>query len=118
MVDIQNRPASATPKGHGNGAEANGHAPADGIARLAAEARRWEATTVQATLRKMPERPEPFTTVSGQPINRLYSPADLPDFDYERDLGFPGEYPFTRGIQPTMYRSRFWTMRLFAGFGG
>ncbi|HET7081718.1 MAG TPA: methylmalonyl-CoA mutase family protein [Chloroflexia bacterium] len=65
----------------------------------------------------MPERPGPFTTISGQPINRLYTPADLPGFDYERDLGFPGEYPFTRGVQATMYRSRYWTMRLFAGFG-
>ncbi len=90
---------------------------ADGIARLAEEARRWEATTVQKSLHKMPERTGPFTTVSGQPINRLYTPADLPDFDYERDLGFPGEYPFTRGVQATMYRSRYWTMRLFAGFG-
>ncbi|HUS13851.1 MAG TPA: methylmalonyl-CoA mutase family protein, partial [Chloroflexia bacterium] len=113
--------------GHGtNGHGGNGHGGANGhgatpvsggIARLAEEARRWEATTVQATLKKMPERPEPFTTVSGQPINRLYTPADVPDFDYMRDLGFPGEYPFTRGVQPTMYRSRFWTMRLFAGFG-
>ncbi|HET7080366.1 MAG TPA: methylmalonyl-CoA mutase family protein, partial [Chloroflexia bacterium] len=84
---------------------------ADGIARLAEEARRWEATTVQKSLHKMPERTGPFTTVSGQPINRLYTPADLPDFDYERDLGFPGEYPFTRGVQATMYRSRYWTMR-------
>src|SRR5689334_18948136 len=104
----------------GQNGHANGHdtAPAaDGIARLAEEARRWEATTVRKSLAKMPERPEPFTTVSGQPIHRLYTPADLPDFDYEHDLGFPGEYPFTRGVQATMYRSRYWTMRLFAGFG-
>ena len=50
-------------------------------------------------------------------MNRLYTPADLPGFDYEHDLGFPGEYPFTRGVHPTMYRSRYWTMRMFAGFG-
>jgi methylmalonyl-CoA mutase, N-terminal domain len=104
----------------GQNGHANGHdaAPAgDGIARLAEEARRWEATTVQKSLNKMPERTGPFTTISGQPINRLYTPADLPAFDYEHDLGFPGEYPFTRGVQATMYRSRYWTMRLFAGFG-
>ncbi|MGI8588608.1 MAG: acyl-CoA mutase large subunit family protein [Chloroflexia bacterium] len=101
--------------------QTNGHA-ADpgaeaGIARLAEEARRWEETTVAKSLTRMPERNGPFTTVSGQPIDRLYTPVDLPDFDYMRDLGFPGEYPFTRGVQATMYRSRYWTMRLFAGFG-
>ena len=67
----------------------------------------------------MPERggPEAFTTISDEQVNRLYTPADLAGFDYERDLGFPGEYPFTRGVHPTMYRSRYWTMRMFAGFG-
>jgi methylmalonyl-CoA mutase, N-terminal domain len=101
----------------GQNGHAGGHDAGDGIARLAEEARRWEATTVQKSLNKMPERTGPFTTISGQPINRLYTPADLPGFDYEHDLGFPGEYPFTRGVQATMYRSRYWTMRLFAGFG-
>ena len=51
------------------------------------------------------------------PCQRLYTPLDIADLDYERDLGFPGEYPFTRGVQPTMYRGRFWTMRQYAGFG-
>ncbi len=108
-------------KARANGHGTNGHAaeaPAgEGIARLAEAARRWEATTVERSLTKLPEANGPFTTVSGEPIRRLYTPADLPDFDYARDLGFPGEFPFTRGVHPTMYRSRFWTMRLFAGFG-
>jgi methylmalonyl-CoA mutase N-terminal domain/subunit len=89
----------------------------DGIARLAEEARRWRETTYARSVAKAAERDQEFTTISGVPINPLYTPADLPDFAYERDLGFPGEYPFTRGVHPTMYRSRYWTMRLFAGFG-
>jgi methylmalonyl-CoA mutase N-terminal domain/subunit len=58
-----------------------------------------------------------FTTVSGRKIKELYTPADIPDFDYLKDLNFPGEYPFTRGVHPTMYRGRPWTMRQFSGFG-
>ncbi len=61
--------------------------------------------------------PKSFTTVSGKTIKELYTPADLPDFDYLKDLNFPGEYPFTRGIHPTMHRGRLWTMRQFSGFG-
>jgi len=61
--------------------------------------------------------PRDFTTVSGRPIKELYTPADLPRFDYFRDLNFPGEYPYTRGIHPTMHRGRLWTMRQFSGFG-
>src|SRR5436309_3332858 len=100
MVDIQNRPAtSAAPTtGHTNGAGDGATDAGGGIARLAAEARRWEATTVQKSRARMPERLDQFTSLSDQPINRLYTPADLPDFDYMRDLGFPGEYPFTRGV--------------------
>ena len=71
---------------------------------------------VAAKLGKAPERKEVFTTLSEIPLERLYTPAELPDLDYERDLGFPGEYPYTRGVQPTMYRGRFWTMRQYAGF--
>lgn len=87
--------------------------------KVAGEQRRWEENTVAPSLKRLPERipAEDFTTISGEPINRIYTPADLPGFDYARDLGFPGEYPFTRGVHPTMYRSRFWTMRMFAGFG-
>ena len=64
-----------------------------------------------------PRREGEFSTVSNLPINPLYTPADVPDLEYERDLGYPGEYPYTRGVQSTMYRGRLWTMRQFAGFG-
>ena len=64
-----------------------------------------------------PPREQPPTTVSGAPIEPLYTPAHLADFDAERDLGYPGQYPFTRGVHASMYRSRLWTMRQFAGFG-
>ncbi|MBC7232294.1 MAG: methylmalonyl-CoA mutase family protein [Chloroflexi bacterium] len=77
----------------------------------------WERTTLHDTLAKWPERYEQFITTSGAPVERLYTPLDIADLDYERDLGFPGQYPFTRGIHPTMYRGRLWTMRMFAGFG-
>jgi methylmalonyl-CoA mutase N-terminal domain/subunit len=63
------------------------------------------------------ERAGPFTTTSGRPVRRVYEPTDLADLDYERDLGMPGEYPYTRGIHATGYRGRTWTMRMFAGFG-
>ncbi|MEX0800740.1 MAG: methylmalonyl-CoA mutase family protein [Dehalococcoidia bacterium] len=63
------------------------------------------------------ERPGPFVTTSGRPIRRVYDPADLPDLDYERDLGNPGDYPYTRGVHATGYRGKPWTMRMFAGFG-
>ncbi len=77
----------------------------------------WERITLRETLARQPERQAEFTTVSGHPIRRLYTPADLPDFNYERDLGFPGQPPYTRGIHSTMYRGRLWTMRQFSGFG-
>ncbi len=83
---------------------------------VAREKARWEEETLKKFAQKNPERPERFTTVSDAEIDRLYGPWDLPDFDYIRDLGFPGEYPFTRGVYPTMYRGRLWTMRQFAGF--
>ncbi len=80
-------------------------------------ARRWERETLTPSLEKSPESRTSFTTLSGVPVERLYTPADLADFDYARDLGDPGEFPFTRGIHRTMYRGRTWTMRQFAGFG-
>jgi methylmalonyl-CoA mutase, N-terminal domain len=67
--------------------------------------------------RRPPSRPQKFTTVSGYPIRQLYTPADLTGWDPQRDLGLPGEPPYTRGIHPSMYRGRLWTMRQFAGFG-
>jgi len=79
--------------------------------------REWEEKTLRPTLEKSPEREPRFTTVSGYPVRRLYTPADLAGWDAERDLGYPGEPPYTRGIHATMYRGRLWTMRQFAGFG-
>ncbi len=84
---------------------------------LASAMERWENTTLKETLERMPERAKEFITASGAPIQRLYTPLDLPDFDYLQELGFPGEYPYTRGVHATMYRGRLWTMRMFAGFG-
>ena len=78
---------------------------------------RWEEKVLKPALESSPERQEIFTTLSGVPVERLYTPCDLADFDYSRDLGDPGEYPFTRGIHRTMYRGRVWTMRQFSGFG-
>ncbi|MBI4551265.1 MAG: methylmalonyl-CoA mutase family protein [Candidatus Latescibacteria bacterium] len=77
----------------------------------------WERTVLDPVLRKTPERQPAFSTGSGIPVNRLYTPADTADVDPLCDLGFPGQYPFTRGVQPTMYRGRLWTMRQYAGFG-
>jgi len=77
----------------------------------------WEENTLRPTLAKNPEREAEFTTISGYPIQRLYTPADLSGWDAERDLGYPGEPPYTRGIHSTMHRGRLWTMRQFAGFG-
>ena len=77
---------------------------------------RWRESLRARALRGAPERREPFETSSGIVIRDLYTPADTADLDEDRDLGRPGEFPFTRGVQPTMYRSRFWTMRQYAGF--
>src|SRR5262245_47544358 len=79
--------------------------------------REWEERTLKPSLERMPESREAFTTTSLVPIDRLYTPASLPDFDYETELGFPGEPPYTRGIHATGYRGKLWTMRQFAGFG-
>ena len=78
---------------------------------------RWERDVLEPALEKSPERDVPFTTISGRPIARLYTPDDLTDLDYARDLNDPGVYPYTRGIHPTGYRGKLWTMRQFAGFG-
>ena len=77
----------------------------------------WEETTLQKSLERLPERKKQFITTSSESINRIYSPLDISPENYLGNLGFPGEYPFTRGIHPTMYRGRQWTMRMFAGFG-
>jgi len=82
---------------------------------------RWERETVEPSVAKTPERKPRFETMAGLPVERCYTPADLGEgaggWRHEERLGFPGEYPFTRGVYPTMYRGRPWTMRMFAGFG-
>ena len=83
---------------------------------LKIERQQWEETTVQPSTHRMPERKHLMTT-SGVSINGVYTPQDNAALDYRRDLNLPGEYPYTRGVQPTMYRARPWTMRMFAGFG-
>ncbi|UCF73141.1 MAG: methylmalonyl-CoA mutase family protein [Deltaproteobacteria bacterium] len=77
--------------------------------------REW-ADKLEPKLARRPERKADFINTSGIPIKRVYTPLDVADFDYMRELGLPGEYPFTRGVQPTMYRGRLWTMRQYAGF--
>jgi methylmalonyl-CoA mutase, N-terminal domain len=77
----------------------------------------WTSRVVEPAVARHPERRERFESTSGVPVERLYGPEDIGGVDYDRDLGYPGSYPFTRGIQPTMYRGRFWTMRQYAGFG-
>ena len=78
---------------------------------------KWEETSLRKALSSLPERADEFITTSSEPINRLYTPLDTADMDYASDLGLPGEYPFTRGVHPTLHRSKLWTMRMFAGFG-
>ena len=100
--------------------EANGTQPSlfsqEALAALSRTVHGWEEGPLAKTLQRSPERAEGFAT-SSLDVARLYTPLDVADLDYERDLGFPGEYPFTRGVQPTMYRGRLWTMRQYAGFG-
>jgi len=83
------------------------------LGHLKREQERWEARARERST----DRKELFETISGSPVRPLYTPADLGETDYERDLGFPGEYPFTRGIRHNMYRGRLWTMRQFSGYG-
>jgi len=78
---------------------------------------KWEETKLQQTLARAAERGKKFVTTSSEEIDRLYTPLDIANMDYERDLGMPGEYPYTRGVHATMHRGRLWTMRMFAGFG-
>jgi len=77
----------------------------------------WLDARYKAALRRLPERQEPMETSFGMPVEPLYTPEDMGGWDYHQKLGYPGEYPFTRGIQPTMYRARLWTMRQYAGYG-
>ncbi len=86
-------------------------------ATVGTDKQRWVRETLEPALRKSPERAPTFTTVSGRPIQTLYTSDNLADIDYQRDIGDPGRYPFTRGIHETGYRGKLWTMRQFAGFG-
>ncbi|MFB6353622.1 MAG: methylmalonyl-CoA mutase family protein, partial [Halobacteriales archaeon] len=87
------------------------------LERIRAARADWEAETRDPALDAHGERAERFATVSNHEVRDLYTPADVADLDYVEDLGFPGEPPYTRGVYPTMYRGRRWTMRQFAGFG-
>jgi methylmalonyl-CoA mutase, N-terminal domain len=87
------------------------------LTRLRQAKHTWERQTLQKTLERLPERQPQFTTMSGIALDHVYTPLDVAHLDYQTALGFPGEYPFTRGVQPSMYRGRFWTMRQYAGFG-
>jgi methylmalonyl-CoA mutase N-terminal domain/subunit len=89
----------------------------DDLADIRQSREEWESDTLEPILERYGERHDRFATVSNLEIDRLYTPEDVADLDYEEDLGFPGEEPFTRGVYPTMYRGRTWTMRQFAGFG-
>jgi len=84
---------------------------------ISREKEKWEKTTLKKVTDRFPEMKDEFTTGSWLPIKRLYTPADRKADNYLENLGFPGQYPFTRGVQPTMYRGRYWTMRQYAGFG-
>ena len=87
------------------------------IDELKKERERWEKTTLPNWTKQCGERKKEFHNTSNMTIKRLYTPQDVEQLDYARDLGFPGEYPFTRGVHATMYRGRIWTMRMFSGFG-
>ncbi len=84
---------------------------------IAAQQQRWQTEVVEPVLTRTPERQADFTTSSGLTLKRLYTPCDSPDADYLEQSNFPGQFPFTRGVHPTMYRGRLWTMRQYAGFG-
>jgi methylmalonyl-CoA mutase N-terminal domain/subunit len=112
------RPSSPSPAAgplEGDGYSSGGDAPGD-LAALRAAKEVWRKGAVASAEAKMSPRLSRFSTWSDTEVGDLYTPADV-KLDYAKDLGFPGEYPFTRGVQPTMYRSRLWTMRMFAGFG-
>ena len=87
------------------------------LAQLKGALDAWETEALHPVLARTPEREKEFRTSSEIEVKRLYTPLDIADHDYSERLGFPGSYPYTRGVQPTMYRGRLWTMRQYAGFG-
>jgi methylmalonyl-CoA mutase N-terminal domain/subunit len=120
MSHQHSRARDAAPEQQGAPAPAAPHGSlydAAALERITAERRRWEKRTVAPAAKRVPERQDAFSTQSGMPVQRLYTPEDTANLDYQRDLGYPGEFPYTRGVQPTMYRAKPWTMRMFAGFG-
>ena len=86
------------------------------LERIREDTKQWQQV-FQESISKTPERLSRFSTVSDRPIQNLYTPLDIEDLDFSNDIGLPGQYPFTRGVQPSMYRGRLWTMRMFAGLG-
>src|SRR6476646_5628390 len=103
MVDTVSRPDSKGVRAqyrNGAGRRVHNSELTGAQKKTASERKRWEESVVAKSLTRLPERggPEAFTTISDEQVDRLYTPADLAGFDYERDLGFPGEYPFTRGV--------------------
>ncbi len=88
----------------------------DKLDKILSSYQKWEENKIVKLIEKFPERKKTFTTGSGIEVKRLYTPLDIKDMDYEEEIGYPGQYPFTRGVQPTMYRGRLWTMRQYAGF--
>ncbi|HYL57682.1 MAG TPA: methylmalonyl-CoA mutase family protein, partial [Candidatus Acidoferrales bacterium] len=92
-------------------------ARAQNDSQIASARKLWEERKLNPSLKRGRERKPSFKTTSGIEIQRAYDPDDLSDLDFVDEIGFPGEYPFTRGVQPTMYRGRLWTMRQYAGFG-
>jgi methylmalonyl-CoA mutase, N-terminal domain len=84
--------------------------------KIKTEFKHWEESILNGSIKRFPERKQKFTTTANMDIQRLYVPQDMTEEWYLEKLGFPGEYPFTRGVQPTMHRARFWTMRMYSGF--
>ncbi len=87
------------------------------LAEIEDAKKKWEAESLKPHTDEYPEQKEEFISTSSRPVRRIYTPLDIPKFDYMKDLGFPSQYPYTRGVQPSMYRGRTWTMRQFAGMG-
>ena len=87
------------------------------LRRIREEQEKWEKETLEPHESEHPPRRKEFVTTSSKPVKVIYTPLDVPELDYAKDLGFPSQYPYTRGVQPSMYRGRLWTMRQFAGMG-
>jgi methylmalonyl-CoA mutase N-terminal domain/subunit len=87
------------------------------LAALKDSFKKWDEVDLKKALSALPERRKQFITTSSEPVRRLYTPLDTSELDYEKDLGHPGQYPYTRGVHPSLHRSKLWTMRMFAGFG-